>query len=167
MFDSCTEGRWRGGPSGGWRGGTRQWRWGDPPPPPHHPSSAHLLPTLPRPQVPRACHLSEEQSLPLGGCREQASLVPAHAGPRARAGWAAGRLAGRTWSALLCLQPLSLDSLINDPLRPGLLTGQQPHLCSRGQVNRPSLPPAPLWLVLPDGQNAMTSPPPWLCHPFC
>lgn len=75
--------------------------------------------------------------------------VPAHAGPRARAGWAAGSLAQRTWSALLCLQPLPQDSLIDDPPRPGLLTGQQPHLCGSCQVNLPALPPFILGLPPP------------------
>lgn len=143
MFDVRAKDGWRGRQSRGWRGGTRQWQWEIYPQP--HVSPARLPPALPRPQVPRVCHSSEEQSLSPGGWREQASLGPARAGPRARAGWAAGSLAGRTWSALLCLRPLQPDSLINDP--PGLRTSQQLHFCGSGRVDLPTLPLLLLRLV--------------------
>lgn len=104
--------------------------------PAQHVSSAHLLPALPRFSECVTCQ-KNRVCLLAGG--ESRHLAPAHAGPRARAGWAAGRLAGRTWSALLCLQPLLLDSLIDDLRCPALLTGQQQHLGGSGQVNLPTL----------------------------
>lgn len=93
---------------------------GRPPPPRLAPCFSCSSSPSPAPTPgPRVCHLSEEQSLPLGGWREQVTLTPARAGTQARAAWAGGSLAGRTWLALLCLQPLPPDSLINDPQRPG------------------------------------------------
>lgn len=115
-------------------------------------SSAHLPLALPRPQVPRVCHLSEEQSLPPGGWRVQASFSPAHAGRRARAwlgSWQLGRK--NTVSSAVSAATASSHSLINDPRCPGLCTGQQPHFCGSGQVDLPAWPPALRRLALPDG----------------
>ncbi|OWK15137.1 PLXDC1 [Cervus elaphus hippelaphus] len=38
-------------------------------------------------------------------------------------------------------EPLPPDSLINDPQRPGLCTGQQPHGCGSGQMDLRAVPP--------------------------
>lgn len=158
LLDVCARNGWRGRQSRGCRGGTRQKpkEVVDPPPSPPHPPrlapcfSCSSSPSPAPTPGPREYHLSEEQSLPPGGWREQATLGPAHAGTRARAGWAAGGLAGRTWLALLCLQPLPPDSLINDLQRPGLCMGQQPHGCGSGQMDLRAVPP-PLSAALPDG----------------
>ena len=126
--------------------GSSQGKSSTPHPHPHphpawpHVSPAHLPPSPAPTPGPREYHLSEEQSLPPGGWGEQVTLGPAHAGTWARAGWAAGGLAGRTWLALLCLQPLPPDSLINDPQRPGPCTGQQPHGCGSGQMDLRAVP---------------------------
>ena len=143
LLDVHARNGWRGRQSRGWRGGTRQWPKEIYPPPPPCLAPCFSCSSSPSPAPtpgPRVCHLSEEQSLPPGRWIEQATLGPAHAGTRARAGWAAGSLAGKTWLALLCLQPLLPDSLINDPQRPGLCTGQQPHGCGSGQMDLPAVP---------------------------
>ena len=137
-------------------GAPRSHRWVLPQPSPSH--LVRLLPQLrllfclqlcpnPRPQSVSLVRRTESAS---GRVERAGDPHPARAGTRARAAWAAGSLAGRTWLALLCLQPLPPDSLINDPQRPGLCTGQQPRGCGSGQMDLPAVPPlllgyAPRW----------------------
>lgn len=120
------------------------------PPPPPTPTPIYtclllIFPSSARLRFPE-CRLSEEQILPAGGWGEQASR-PCSCWAQGKGWLGSWQLAERTWSALLCLQPL--DSLIDDPRRPGLLTGQQPHLRGSCQVNLPALPPFLLRLPAP------------------
>lgn len=121
--------------------------------------------------------MSEEQILPAGGWGEQASR-PCSCWAQGKGWLGSWQLAERTWSALLCLQPLPLGSLIDDPRRPGLLMGQQPHLRGSCQVNLPALPPFLLRLPAPhprllkccdiapsSGSHTLCPPFPGLCDP--
>lgn len=113
---------------------------GNLPPTPTPPGPVFLLLIFPQPcpnPRPQSVSLVRRTESASGRVERAGDPHPARAGTRARAAWAAGSLAGRTWLALLCLQPLPPDSLINDPQRPGLCTGQQPRGCAAAKWTCP------------------------------
>lgn len=84
LLDVRARNGWRGRQSRGWRGGARQWpKEIYPPPPPRLAPcfSCSSSPSSAPTPGPRVCHLSEEQSLPLGGWREQVTLTLLVLGP--------------------------------------------------------------------------------------
>ena len=113
---------------------------GNLPPTPTPPGPVFLLLIFPQPcpnPRPQSVSLVRRTESASGRVERAGDPHPARAGTRARAAWAGGSLAGRTWLALLCLQPLPPDSLINDPQRPGLCTGQQPRGCAAAKWTCP------------------------------